>query len=375
MPIPEGAKMEVPYVALAKQHRAIKRELLAAAGEVFDSGQFILGDKVAEFERRAAKLCGSKFAVGVNSGTDALILSLKVLGVGEGDEVITAPNSFLASASCAVAVRAVPKFVDSAGDLNIDPGKIEKAITPKTKAIIPVHLTGRPAQMERIMEIAREHDVKVVEDCAQAINASLNGKKVGSFGQCGAFSLHPLKNLNACGDAGFITTDDPEVCESLRQLRNIGLKNRDESDVWGTNTRLDELQAALLLVKLRHLPEWERGRRANAKYYHERLKDVVGAPIDGPGMKCVYHTYVLQADRRDALAAHLASRGVGSKIHYPIPIHMQKAAREYGYRRGMFPVCERQAGRILSIPVYSELTPAQREFVADSVLDFYGVGR
>jgi dTDP-4-amino-4,6-dideoxygalactose transaminase len=364
--------MDVPYVALAKQHKAIRRELLAAAGEVFDSGMFILGPKVAEFEKKAAKLCGSKYAVGVNSGTDALILALKVLGVGKGDEVITAPNSFLASASCAVAVGAIPKFVDSADDLNIDVDKIEAAITPRTKAIIPVHLTGRPAQMERIMEIAMEHDIAVVEDCAQAINASLNGKKVGSFGDCGAFSLHPLKNLNACGDAGFITTDDADACETLRQLRNIGLKNRDESDVWGTNTRLDELQAALLLVKLRHLPEWERGRRANAKYYHKRLNEVVDAPIDAPGMKCVYHTYVVQADRRDALAAHLAKRNVGSKIHYPIPIHMQKAAAEYGYRQGMFHVCERQAGRILSIPVYSELTAAQREHVADCVVEFYG---
>jgi dTDP-4-amino-4,6-dideoxygalactose transaminase len=364
--------MEVPYVALAKQHRAIKRELLVAAGEVLDSGMFILGDKVAEFEKRAARMCGCKFAVGVNSGTDALILALKVLGVGKGDEVITAPNSFLASASCAVAVGAKPKFVDSMGDLNIDPEKIEAAITPRTKAIIPVHLTGRPAGMERIMEVARENDVAVVEDCAQAINASLNGRKVGSFGDFGAFSLHPLKNLNACGDAGFITTDDAEAHETLCQLRNIGLKNRDESDIWGTNTRLDELQAALLLVKLRHLPEWERGRRANAKYYYKRLRDCVDAPIDGPGMKCVYHTYVIQADRRDRLAAHLASRGIGSKVHYPIPIHQQKAAAQFGYRRGMFPVCERQAERILSIPVYPELTEAQREFVADAIAGFFG---
>ncbi|MFH0816617.1 MAG: DegT/DnrJ/EryC1/StrS family aminotransferase [Methanobacteriota archaeon] len=364
--------MDVPYVALKEQHKALKRELLAAAGAVFDSGQFILGDKVSEFERRIAKLCGSKYAVGVNSGTDALILSLQALGVGPGDEVITAPNSFLASASCTVAVGAKPVFADVAADLNIDPEKVVKAITKKTKAIIPVHLTGRPAQMERIMEVARENDIAVVEDCAQAINASLNGKKVGSFGDCGAFSLHPLKNLSACGDAGFITTDDEERYQSLRQMRNIGLKNRDESDIWGTNSRLDELQAALLLVKLKYLPEWERGRRANAKYYHKRLKDAVDAPVDGPGMKCVYHTYVIQADQRDVLLAHLSSRGVGSKVHYPIPIHMQAAARRYGFKKGMFPVCERQAKRILSIPVYPELTAAQREYVADAILDFYG---
>jgi len=367
--------MDVPYVALVKQHKALKSELLAAAGEVFDSGQFILGGKVTEFEKRIAKLCGSRFAVGVNSGTDALILSLQALGIGRGDEVITAPNSFLASASCTVAVGAKPVFADVSPDMNIDPEKIKKAITPKTKAIIPVHLTGRPAQMERIREIASERGISVVEDCAQAINASLNGKKVGSFGDCGAFSLHPLKNLNACGDAGFITTDDEERYQSLRQMRNIGLKNRDEADIWGTNTRLDELQAALLLVKLKHLPEWERGRRANAKYFYKRLNEKVDAPTDGAGMKCVYHTYIIQADRRDALQAHLTKCGVGSKVHYPIPIHMQVAARKYGFKTGMFPACERQAKRILSIPVYPELTGAQREFVADSILDFYGVKR
>jgi dTDP-4-amino-4,6-dideoxygalactose transaminase len=366
--------MEVPYVNLALQHRPMRAELLEAVGEVIDSGQFILGERVAEFERRVAELCGVRHAVGVNSGTDALILALKALGVGPGDEVITATNSFLASASAAVALGAVPKLVDVCDDMNMDPAKFKAAITERTTAVIPVHLTGRPARMPEIMEIAEERGIGVVEDCAQAINASLDGRKVGSFGGLGAFSLHPLKNLNACGDAGFITTDDDEKCQMLRQLRNIGLKNRDESDIWGTNSRLDEVHAAMLLVKLKYLPRWEEGRRENARFYHSRLRGVVHAPWDAPGMKAVYHTYIIQADRRDALSAFLKGRGIGSKVHYPIPIHMQSAARQYGFREGQFPVSEAQARRILSIPVYPELTREQLAHVADSVIEFYGGG-
>lgn len=364
--------MDVPYIDLALQHRGIRAELLEAVGKVIDSGQFILGENVAEFERKAAELCDAKYAVGVNSGTDALILSLKALGIGPGDEVITPTNSFLASASAIVAVGATPKLVDVRDDLNIDPVAVSKAITGKTRAIIPVHLTGRPAMMKEIMEIAGERGLTVIEDCAQAINASLDGKKVGSFGDFGAFSLHPLKNLNACGDAGFITTDSEEHFQRLRQLRNIGLKNRDESDIWGTNSRLDELHASMLLVKLMHLPEWEARRRGNASYYYKRIQGAVDAPTDAPGMKSVYHTYIIQADRRDLLRKHLADRGIGSKIHYPIPIHLQSASRTYGFKSGEFPKAEAQLGRILSIPVYPELTDDQRGYVADTILEFYG---
>ncbi len=367
--------MEVPYIDLTLQHRSIREELLEAVGAVLDSGQFILGPRVTEFEAKAAELCGSRFAIGVNSGTDALVLALKALGVGPGVEVITAPNSFLASASAIVAVGGVPRFADVAHDLNIDPEKIEATITKKTKAIIPVHLTGRPARMHEIMDIANEHGLAVVEDCAQAINATLDRKKVGSFGDMGAFSLHPLKNLNACGDAGFITTDDPDMHQTLRQLRNIGLKNRDQSDIWGANSRLDEIHAAMLLVKLRHLPGWEAKRRENAKFYHEALHGVTEAPTDGPGMKSVYHTYIIQADRRDELSAFLADKGISSKIHYPIPIHMQTASKAYGFRQGMYPVCESQLKRILSIPIYPELTEAQLAHVSDTIVQFYRGGK
>ena len=364
--------MKIPYVALIKQHQELKQELLETISSVLDSGYFILGNNVAEFENKMAELCQTKHAIGVNSGTDALILSLKVLGIGSSDEVITPANSFLASASAIVTVGAKPVLVDVNQDMNVSPDCIEQAITEKTKAIIPVHLTGRPAQMNKIIEIANDNNLKIIEDCAQAINANINGKKVGSFGDTGAFSLHPLKNLNACGDAGFITTNNDEISSELRQLRNIGLKNRDESDIWGINSRLDELQAAILLVKLKYLPEWEKKRRENAAFYHDGLKDIVKAPIDDAGMYSVYHTYVIQADDRDGLSEYLAKEGIETKIHYPIPIHLQKASEIYGYRKGMCPVVEEQANKILSISVYPELTEEERHFIVLKIKEFYG---
>jgi dTDP-4-amino-4,6-dideoxygalactose transaminase len=367
--------MIVPYVNLAAQHAPIKEELLAAVGNVIDHGHFILGGEVAEFEERFAKLCQVNYALGLNSGTDALILALKALGIGPGDEVITPPNSFVASTSCITLLGASPVFVDVAEDYNIDPSLIEQAITPRTRAIIPVHLTGRPADMDPIMDVARRHGLHVVEDCAQAFGAEYKGKRVGSFGTVGCFSLHPLKTLNACGDGGLITTNDPGLFEEIKQLRNHGLVTHDDCAVWGHNSRLDSVQAAILLVKLRYVEGWTEKRRANASFYQSALGCLpqVQVPWDPPNVRAVYHTFVIQADRRDDLKGYLKHHGVSTGTHYPTPIHLQAAAAELGHNVGSFPVTERQANKIVSLPVYPELGHDQLEYVADLVRSFYEV--
>ena len=359
---------------ISGQHKAIKAELLEALERVLDHGVFILGEEVAEFEKQFAQLCGVRYAVGVNSGTDALVLALRALGIGPGDDVITVPNSFVASASCIALVGAKPVFVDVREDYNMDPAQIERAITPETKAILPVHLTGRPADMDPIMEVARAHDLHLIEDCAQAVFAEYKGQRVGSFGAIGCFSLHPLKTLNACGDGGVLTTNYPALYEQLKILRNIGLQTRDDCVVWSGNSRLDTMQAAILLVKLKYVSDWTEKRRANAAYYREALGGAssIQVPIDRSYEKAVYHTFVIQADRRDELKQYLAECAVDTAIHYPIPIHLHKAAKHLSYRKGSFPVAERQAERILSLPVYPELTSDQLNYIAKTVRKFYG---
>lgn len=366
-------RSKIPYVNLAGQHAPIKDELMEAVGRVIDHGKFILGDEVTEFEDQFARLCGVRYAVGVNSGTDALIFALKALGIGPGDEVITTPNSFVASAGCIAILGARPVFVDAGEDYNLDPELIEDAITPQTQAILPIHLTGRPAKMSAIMEIARRRQLFVVEDCAQAVGAEYKGQRVGSFGQLGCFSLHPLKTLNACGDGGVLTTDDPETWQTVKDLRNIGLRSRDDCVAWSHNSRLDTLQAAILLVKLRYFDEWTERRRAIAAIYRSRLQTVnqVTAPAEESYERPVYHTFVIQADGRDELKRYLEEHGVGTAVHYPVPIHLQKAAEGLGYSAGSFPVTEEQSRRILSLPIYPELLDSEVEHVADQIRDFY----
>lgn len=365
--------MRVPYVNLAAQHAPIKEELLDAFRAVMDHAQFILGDEVATFERRFVELCGVRYAVGVNSGTDALILALKALGIGPGDEVITVPNSFVSTTGAIALLGARPIFVDVREDYNIDPTQIERAVTTKTKAIVPVHMTGRPADMEPVLEVARGYRLHVVEDCAQAVLAEYRGRRVGSFGTLGCFSLHPLKTLNACGDGGVLTTNDQSLYEKILMLRNVGLRNRDECVVWSGHSRLDTLQAALLLVKMKYLETWTEKRRTNAERYRGALAAIPGLqlPQDKPYEKAVYHTFVIQADRRDALKCHLAAKEVETAVHYPTPIHLQKAAVGLGHGPGSFPVAERQAQRILSLPIYPELGEAEIEYVARAVREFY----
>lgn len=365
--------MKIPYVDLAAQHVSIKDKLLAAVGSVIDHGQFILGNEVGEFERCFAALSGTSNALGVNSGTDALILALKALGIGPNDEVITVPNSFVSSTGCIAVVGARPVFVDVGEDYNIDPRRIEQAITPKTRAILPVHLTGRLADMGPIMEIARIQGLHVIEDCAQAVCAEYKGQRAGSFGIVGCFSLHPLKTLNACGDGGVLTTNDAGLYGDLKVLRNIGLRTRDDCVVWSHNSRLDTLQAAILLVKLEYLEEWTERRRDNACFYQQGLAGLeeVQVPVDKAHERAVYHTFMIQADRRDALRVYLAERGIGTAIHYPVPIHLQTAASNLGYSLGSFPVAEQQAKRVLSLPVYPELETHELEYVVECVRSFY----
>ena len=365
--------MNIPFVDLSAQHAPIKAEIMAAVEQVLDHGQFILGAEVEEFEQRFADLCGTSYAVGVNSGTDALILALKALGVGPGDEIITVSNSFVASTGCITLVGATPVFIDVREDYNMDPGLIEAAITGRTKAILLVHLTGRSADMDPIMEVARRHGLYVVEDAAQAVAAVYKGRRVGSLGHIGCFSLHPLKTLNACGDGGVITTNDDSLYQELKILRNLGLKERDDCVVWGQNSRLDTLQASILLVKLRYVDEWTDKRRANARFYRDLLGDLpqINCPVEESYERSVYHTFVIQAENRDGLRQHLTSVGIGTAIHYPIPIHLHKAAANLGYGEGSFPVTEKQAKRILSLPIYPELKADQLEFVVTSLQNFY----
>jgi len=363
--------MKIPYINLALQHREIKDQILQNIGKLLDSGQFILGEEVSKFEESFAKLTQCKYALGVANGTDALFLSLLAIGIKQGDEVITAPNSFLASASSIALIGATPVFADVRDDFNLDPVKVEKAITPKTKAIIVVHLTGRPADMDALMAISKKHNIPVIEDAAQAVGATYKNQPVGSFGATGCFSLHPLKNLAACGDGGVITTNDEKIYNYLLVARNHGLKNRDECSFFSYNSRLDALQAAILNVKLKELDKWTARRREIAARYQKRFSDLeMIIPIDKPEEKAVYHTFIIQTQNRNELMNYLREKGIDTKVHYPVAIHMQEAAQYLGYKKGDFPVTDKQVETILSLPVYPELTDEQINYICDSVIEF-----
>jgi len=366
-------KINVPFVDLGRQFRKLEAELIRIFQDIGRSGQYIMGEHLESFEQKAANYVGATHAIGVGNGTDALVLILKALGIGQGDEVITAANSFIATAGAIAAVGAKPVLVDVADDLNIDPARIVDAVSDRTKAIIPVHLTGRPAQMEKIQEIARRNQVFVLEDAAQAMGARLRSQRVGTFGLAAGFSLHPLKNLGVYGDGGLITTSDDELAARLRSLRNHGLRNRNECEMWGLNSRLDELQAAFAEIKLSYLDEWNKRCREIAKFYREELDGIVQVPNERPGEECVYHNFVIRAEEkhRDALIAHLARNGVGAAVHYPIPIHLQVAARPLGPAPGDNPNAERLAKTMISLPIYPELSDGEVECVARKVKEYF----
>lgn len=369
--------MKVPFSYLSRQFANIK-PYLAAITRLVRSGDFTLGYPVPAFEKNIRRITGARYCIGVNSGTDALILSLKAAGVGPGDEVITAANTFYATAGAIAAVGARPVFVDVNDSFLMDPALTEKAVTKKTRAIMPVHYMGLPADMRAFLDIAKRNKLIVIEDSCQALGASINGKSVGTFGLAGAFSFHPLKNLNVWGDAGAIVTNNAALAERLCKLRNHGLVHRDEIEFFGVNSRLDSLQAAVGNVLVRHFPEINRRKHVNAERYNAafaRLYPRVRLPRIDRGLVHSYHLYMLYAQRRDELLKFLIARGVEAKIHYPLPLHLQKASRVYGYKRGDFPVCEDQVRHYITLPVHQHLTNREVGFVIDSVAAFYGKGR
>lgn len=366
--------MNVPYSYLDRQFADLD-PYLDDVRKVVQSGDFTLGKPVEAFETQFAAMTGLPHAVGVGSGTDALSLPLRALGVGPGDEVITAPNTFVASVGAIVMAGAKPVFVDNNAEYTIDVDRIEEAITPRTKAILPVHLSGCPADMPRIMPIAERHGLGVVEDAAQAILASIDGKHVGSWGAAAGFSLHPLKNLNIWGDGGIIVTRSTEVRDRLRLLRNHGMATRDEIHLWGGNSRLDSLQAVIALRLMKDVETITAQRIANARRFDEAFADLSGAvriPPRRANVRQVFHTYVIRVDSRDALLKSLLDQGIRAKVHYPIPLHLQKAAADLGYKAGDFPVCEADCRSILTLPVHQHLAPAELDYTIDCVRRFYG---
>ncbi len=369
-----SAPLDVPFVDFRAHVAAHRREIDEAIARVLDSGWFILGPEVTAFESELSQALGARDAVSVANGTDALALALRALGVGPGDEVITSGVSAAFTALAVVQAGARPVFVDvDPRTLNLDPERLLPAITPRTKAIVPVHLYGHPADMGPILDLARERGIAVLEDACQAHGARHHGRPVGTLAGergMGALSFYPTKNLGALGDGGAVLVNDPVLAARLRQLRNGGQSDRYRHEVPGFNSRLDELQAALLRVGLRHLDAWTGRRRALAAFYTGALEGAgVALPLEQPYARAVFHLYVVRHPRRDALAAALRARGVGTLIHYPIPLHLQPAFASLGGRPGDLPVAERATGEILSLPLYPELTDEQARSVAAAVRD------
>ena len=370
--MPEVETLTVPYVDLVTQHAPLRRELLAACARVLEHGRFILGPEVEELEQRWATLCGTRQAVGVSNATMGLLLLLKALDIGPGDEVITAPNSFLASASPIALAGATPVFADVGEDFNLAPESVRTRVTSSTKAIIAVHLAGRPADMDALNQLAEERGLVVLEDAAQAMGARYRGRPAGSLGRAACFSLHPLKTVAGCGDGGVITTDDEDLAESLRRWRNHGLAQRQEDCAfWAYNARLDTMQAAFTLVKLPHLDAWIHTRREHAAHYRHRLGRLAQIPPDHPDDHVGYHTFPIAVERRDELAEYLQARGIGCAVHYRKQIHQLEPALPLGYQPGDLPQTEDLAGRVLSLPIHQDLTADQIDAVCEAVEQFY----
>jgi len=346
----------IPMIDLKKQFSEIKGEVFEVLTEILESTQYILGPKVLELEQKIAQYHGVSEAIGVASGTDALHLAAEALGIGEGDEVITTPFTFFATAEAIFYTGATPVFVDVEPDtMNLDPAKIEVKITERTKAIMPVHIFGHPADMDMIGKIAKKHNLRIIEDCAQSFGAEISGKKTGSFGDAGCFSFYPSKNLGAFGDGGMVLLQDHSVADDIRQLRNHGSKGAYKHEKIGFNSRLDEMQAGILLVKFRRIDEYNAKRRERAALYNEFLPDSVVRPVERPGMKHVYHQYTLRSTKRDEIQKVLREKNISSVVYYPVPLHLQEAVSFLGYKKGDFPVAEEASEKALSLPIYPEL--------------------
>jgi len=372
MTSPTTEKQSVPLLDLTAQFRSIEPEIREAMDRVVTSGRFIQGPEVVEFEKEVGAYCRVPHAIACASGTDALILAMRALGVGPGDEVVTPAYSFLASASAIALVGGTPVFVDIEPDTyNIDLAKLEGALTPRTKAVIVVHLFGQCANLDTVKTICERRGVPLVEDAAQAIGAEWNGKRAGSVGDIGCFSFFPSKNLGAFGDGGLVVSTRAELGDKLRLLREHGARPKYNHIELGMNSRLDALQAAILRVKLRHLENWTEGRRRNADLYRERLAGAaVGLPVARPEARHIYNQFVIRSTKREELRAHLAAAGVGTEIYYPKPMHTQPCFASLGHTEGDFPVSEAASRETLAVPIYPELTKDQIAYVADRVREF-----
>jgi UDP-2-acetamido-2-deoxy-ribo-hexuluronate aminotransferase len=360
----------VPMVDLKKQFQEIKDEINHAVRKVIESGHYILGPHVADLEQRLAHYHGVREAIGVASCTDALHLSIAALGIEQGDEIITTPFTFFATVEAILYAGATPVFVDIEPDtFNINTHEIETQITKRTKAILPVHLFGHPAGMNKIMQIAKKHRLLLIEDCAQSICAHTHGKKAGSFGDAGCFSFYPSKNLGAYGDGGMIILNNSRLAKKIRILRNHGSPCSYKHDTVGFNSRLDELQAAILLVKFKRLEGYTKKRRQHAALYSHLLSGTVVCPLEREGSYHVFHQYTIRSPRRDAIQKRLKENGIASVIYYPVPLHLQKALRFLGYHRGDFPVTEKAAQEVLSLPMYPELEASTIQKIADVIHD------
>jgi len=376
--------MKVPLLDLKAQYLTIKEEIRSAIDEVLESQIFILGPKVEELEKSIAAYSQTKYGIGVSSGTDALLISLMAIDIQPGDEVITTPFTFFATAGVVARLKARPVFVDiDPVTFNIDPAKIEKAITKKTKAIIPIHLFGQCADMDPIMAIANTHDLSVIEDAAQSIGAEYKGRRAGSIGHLGIFSFFPSKNLGGFGDGGMVVTNDEKLFDKIKILRVHGSRPKYHHKIVGGNFRLDSLQAAILSVKLKYLDDWSHGRQKNADEYDQKFKTsgLIEKGLTVPPRAIyknggdknyhIYNQYTIRTKKRDELQAHLKNNAIGSEIYYPLPLHLQECFKELGYRRGDLPVSEEAAGSVLSIPIYPELTVEQRDYIFATIVGFH----
>jgi len=362
------ARQLIPILDLRRQYAALRDQIAAATSAVFESGHFINGPNVEMLEAAIAAYVGCSHGVGVNSGTDALHLALRALNIGPGDEVITTPFTFVASAEAIAMVGARPVFADiDPQTYNIDPLRIEAAITPRTRAIVPVHLYGNPAPMHAIMSIASRRGLAIVEDCAQAIGATIDGVRVGSFGDAAAFSFFPSKNLGAFGDGGMVVTSHADLAQRVRSLRSHGGRVKYHHEELGVNSRLDELQAAILRVKLPHLNAWIELRNEVARAYSAALAEHVTVPQELPGTTHAYHQYTIRLEDRDAAQRFLSERGIGTMVYYPVPLHLQAVYEPLGYRRGDFEHAERAALDVLSLPMFPELEASERDAVIAAV--------
>ncbi len=367
-----------PFLDLKAQHAKIREEVLAAVTAVLDSQHFIMGPEVEKLEAEVAQFIGSSFAIGCASGSDALLLALMATGIGNGDEVVTTPFTFVATAGSIARLNAKPVFVDIDPETyNLDCKQLEAAITPRTKAIIPVHLFGLPAEMAKIMEIASAAGLPVIEDAAQSMGSRYQHQFVGDIGTCGCFSFFPSKNLGGAGDGGMISTNDPELAERLSVLRIHGSRRKYHYELLGMNSRLDALQAAILRVKLKHLADWTEGRRRNANFYRQLFAQAgldrwIKLPAEPSGMRHVYNQFVIRLQERDQLKEHLRKSGIPTEIYYPLPLHLQPAFAYLGYGHGAFPESEVASSQVLALPVYPEMTEDQQKAVADAIAVFFG---